>query len=147
MFNTEASLQVSADECFLGDLLNSHMVGHSLSRFRGIINGFSRTYQKLKHKQETDQASTVTKQQKLANDEVCEREEEMKNLQQAIELLENDSISLKTKNEELLKEGDDLTSHINQLEEALKAIEKGHNAKPEKEKQAQKEMTTIDKLQ
>ena len=57
------------------------------------------------------------------------------------------TISLKTENEELHKKVDDLTSRISQLEEALKAIEKGRNAKLAKEKQAQKETTTIGKLQ
>ena len=33
---------------------------------------------------------------------------------------------------------DDLSSRISQLQEALKAVEKGRNAKPEKEKQAQR---------
>ena len=57
------------------------------------------------------------------------------------------TISLKTENKELQKKVDDLTSHISQLEEAFKAIEKSRNDKPEKEKQAQKETTTIGKLQ
>ena len=92
-------------------------------------------------------ASAVAKEQKSASDKVFESEEEMKNLQQAIELLENNCISLKTENKELHKKVDDLTSHISQLEEAFKAIEKSRNDKPEKEKRAQKETTTIGKLQ
>ena len=78
---------------------------------------------------------------------VFESEEEMKILQQAIELLENNCISLKTENEELHTKVDDLTCRISQLEEAMKAVGKGRNAKPEKEKQAQRETTTISKLQ
>ena len=89
----------------------------------------------------------MAKEQKPANEKVLEREEEMKSLQQAIELLENNCISLRTENEELHKKVDDLTSLISQLEEALKPIEKGCDAKPEKEKQAQNETTTIGKLQ
>ena len=82
-------------------------------------------------------ASTVAKEQKSANDKVRESKEEIKNLQQAIELLENNCISLMTGNEELHNKVDDLTSRISQLEESLKAIEKGCNAKLEKGKQAQ----------
>ena len=92
-------------------------------------------------------ASAVAKEQKSASDKIFESEEEMKHLQQAIELLENNCISLKTENKELHKKVDDLTSRISQLEEAFKAIEKSRNDKPEKEKQAQKETTTIGKLQ
>ena len=80
----------------------------------------------------------------MTSDKLFESEEEMKNLQQAIELLENNCISLKTENKELHKK---VTSRISQLKEAFKAIEKSHNDKPEKEKQAQKETITIGKLQ
>ena len=88
-------------------------------------------------------ASAVAKEQKSASDKVFEREEEMKNLQQAIELPENNCISLKTENKELHKKVDDLTSCISQLEEAFKAIEKSRNDKPEKEKQAQRKQQQL----
>ena len=116
------------------------------------MNGFSGMYQKLKHKRNRPRMESLQllqwqKEQKPANEKVLEREEEMKNLQQAIDMLKNNCISLRTENEELHKKVDDLTSRISQLEEALKPIEKGRNAKPEKEKQAENETTTIDKLQ
>ena len=88
-------------------------------------------------------ASTVAKEEKSANDKVLESEEEMKYLQQVIELLENNCISLKTENEELHKKVDDLTSHISQLEQALKAIVKSRNAKPEKEKEKRKQQQLV----
>ena len=115
------------------------------------MNGFSGTYQKLKHQRSRPRMESLQllqwQRKKPASDKVLKSEEEMKNLQQAIELLENICISMKTENEELHKKVDNLTSRISLLEEALKAVEKGRNAKPEKEKQAQKETATIGKLQ